>query len=321
MKITRQPDNFTPLSEGHVIAFDTESATPVDVEVNVLDMRSFQTITRMRLCGVTSGEIDVAPYIGRLLEAVPCSDCGTSLNVAPYVCYTVVFNGVRTDKIYACMNRVAPTLPSWLSTMPQHRRLLYGEHDEVMLFGPKLALFEATAVADTGDDVSLTLAGESGAAMFCLDTLDFPETVRSIELSLKCNGTGLLTIFYTVERDRGTGVRLVWTSSAGTIERYTFPIVRNTVQSVVRESVADADGMPVTVGCTTEQTLRLVSDYERRSMAGAIAEVAQSPKVWRECGNVLSRVEVTTASTTLYEFGRPDCVEVDIRTRRKEVEP
>lgn len=320
MIITRQPNDFTPLSEGQVFAFDTESATPTDVEIHVLDMESYQSITRQRLCGVTSGEIDVAPYIGRMLEAVPCSDSGTVLKAAPHLCYTVSFNGVRSDKVYTCLNKVVPALPSWLSTMTQQRRILFGERDEVMLFGPRNSVFEVQLVADAGTDVFLTCAGECGAAIFCLDTLDYPEGVRSIEAWFTCNGTQLLTVFYTVERDRGTGVRLAWVSSAGSIERYTFPIVRDTMQSVVRECVTDADGMPVTVGCTTEQTLRLVSDYERHAVAGAVAEAALSAKVWRECGRELSRVEVTTASTTLYEFGRPDLVEVDIRTRRKEVE-
>lgn len=321
MTITRQPNDFTPLSEGQVFAFDTGETTPTDVEVHVIDMGSFQTITRQKLFGVTSGEIDVAPYIGRMLDAEPCTDSGSVLKAAPHVCYTVTFNDVRSDKIYTCLNKAVPALPSWLSTMTQQRRLLYGERDEVLLFGPRGSVFEVLLVADAGTDVSLTCAGECGAALFCLDTLDYPEGVRSIEAWFTCNGEELLTIFYTVERDRGTGVRLAWISSAGSIERYTFPIVRNTMQSVVRESITGDDGLPVTVGCTTEQTLRLVSDYERRAVAGAVAEVAQSPKVWRECGRVLSRVEVTTASATLYEFGRPDCVEVDIRTRRREVMP
>ena len=207
MTITRQPNDFTPLSEGQVFAFDTGETTPTDVEVHVIDMGSFQTITRQKLFGVTSGEIDVAPYIGRMLDAEPCTDSGSVLKAAPHVCYTVTFNDVRSDKIYTCLNKAVPALPSWLSTMTQQRRLLYGERDEVLLFGPRGSVFEVLLVADAGTDVSLTCAGECGAALFCLDTLDYPEGVRSIEAWFTCNGEELLTIFYTVERDRGTAQR------------------------------------------------------------------------------------------------------------------
>ena len=206
-----------------------------------------------------------------------------------------------------------------LSTMPLHRRIAHGEHDEIRVFGTPGTTIRIRIKSDAGDDVSFEKVVPSGAAICRFDTADISPEARHAEVSILSKRTTLATFYYTVGRRYVSDVRLAWLSEAGTIERYTFPIVRNMERSVVRSRTERADAWLDTVECQSELCVRLVSDYERREVAAALAAIVSSPCVWSEYGEILTPADVISSSSTLYALGRPDCVELDLRVQRKGV--
>ena len=63
MKFTSIPDTYSSYREPLIYAFDTESTTPRDVELKIINRSTGEEIGRKRLYNVTSGEVDIAPYL------------------------------------------------------------------------------------------------------------------------------------------------------------------------------------------------------------------------------------------------------------------
>lgn len=321
MKFTTQPENLTPVDAGLVYAFDTESDEPRDVQVAIIEYDSDEVVGRQMLCGVTKGSFDIAPYVRPFINPRPMLTRGTTLAEAECRQFAVEIDGVRSRMLTVSDNRMEAIAGEWLSTMPQHRRICYGELDEIRIFCRPDSMLDVNVVADNGMAMNCQMQPENGAAVLRIDTCDFPDKSRTLEVHIVCDGRHARSVCYSFARRYSDDLRLVWLSSAGTVERYTFPIVRSIMRNTVRTAVTAADGSRRTVGCESEQCVRIVSDFERRGVVEALADMAQSPKVWIDGTKALIDVEVLTTASTLYEFGRPCCIDIDLRIAGgKEVE-
>lgn len=320
MQFTIQPTDFAPVCEGLLYCFDTGSDKAKDVQVDVIDADSGDVVGSKVLRHVKSGTIDIAPYVRRFAdEALPMRTKGSALVEAPSGRYVVEADGVRSRVLTVAGNRIAVGEKTSLTTMTRRRKIAVGERDELRLFGGQGSVFNVTIRTSGGDEIFLTHTSATGAVALCIDTSDFAPDTRKAEIAIECDGREIPSLCYTVVGRYGADLRLAWLSTAGTVERYTFPIVRSMTRNAVRRRVESENGIGRTVACTTEQTLRLTSAYEPRAVAEAIAEIVASPQVWIEGKAVDSEVEVLSSSATLYEFGRPDSVEVDLRMGREEV--
>lgn len=321
MLFTIQPYDFAPIDEGLLYCFDLGNDEPADAEITVLDADTDTVVGRKQMHHIKTGTIDIAPYVRHFGDAtVPARTKGSALVDAPCGRYAVEVEGVRSRVLRVADNRVAVGSKTSLTTMTRQRKIAMGERDELRLYGDEGAVFKVTIRTSGGDEIHLTHTATSGAVILCIDTADFAIGTRRAEVSIECDNREIPSLCYTVVERYGADLRLAWLSSAGSVERYTFPVVRGMMHNTVRRRIVGEKGAGRTVGCTVEQTLRLVSAYEQRAVAQAIAEIAASPRVWIEGKAVDSETEVLASATTLYEFGRPDCVEVDLRMCGEEVQ-
>lgn len=313
MKFITQPENLSPVDAGLLYSFDTESDEPRDVQVEIIEYDSYETVGRQMLCGVTTGSFDIAPYVRPFIDRRPTMERGTALIDAECRQFVVEIDGVSSRVLTVTGNRIEVVDGSWLSTMTEHRRICYGERDEIRIFCRPYTALDVSVVADNGMMMNNQMEPENGAAVLRIDTCDFPEESRTLEVRIVCNGRYARSVYYSFTKRYPDDMRLAWISSVGSVERYTFPIVRSIARNTVRSTVADADGSRRTVGCESEQCIRIVSDYERRGIVEALADIAMSPKVWIEGALNLIEVEVLTSASTLYEYGRPCCIDIDLR--------
>lgn len=317
MRFLTVPQDFTPIADGLCFGFATDEE-PREVVVEVVDVESDEVVGRKVLCDISEGEVDIAPYVERLTAAGPATNGVTCLDEAPHGVYAVAIDGERSPAVVISRNRVLPIVPSWLSTMPQNRDIAHGEADELALFVPAGAVVAMHVESDGGEVVDAEYVAASGAVVACVATADFSRSTRRLEVGLSCNGEPMLSLYYNVVAGHRSDVRLVWLSDAGTVERYTFPTMQEMSRSVVRQRIVQGQ-LPVAVDCLTEQRVRLISRYESRAVAAALAEIVSSPRVWCEVKGVVSEVDVVSVASTLYSFARPDSVEVELRLWRKEV--
>ena len=87
------------------------------------------------------------------------------------------------------------------------------------------------------------------------------------------------TVVYSVTPAVQGQVRLAWRSSAGSVEHYTFPIVRTTTVRTERREAEGPQGR-VVAAAETDREIVLVSAYETRSMLEPLAELTATAAAW-----------------------------------------
>ena len=318
MKFTSIPQNFTPLAEGICFGFDRGAVVAGVVDAEIVDLSTNTVIARQQLRGTSEGVVDIAPYVAQHLVTTPTTYRYSCIEEQPAGQYAVRIDGVLSPGVIVALNRIKPASRTWLSTMPYTRRICRGEIDQIAIFAEPGEQVSMTIESDSGEMLSEEYITPTGAVIAYISTHDFSDEARRLEVRIDCGGHDLPSLHYNIERPHSGDMRIVWLSDAGTVERYTFPGPREVVRNVVKQRTV-VDGVPCATECTTEQHIRLVSHYESRVVAAALAEIASSPRVWAELDGVLGELDVVSSASTLYTYGEPKSVEVELRQWRKGV--
>lgn len=312
MILTTLSHDFTPRNSALRFGIESESDTPQDVEIEVVDCDNDTTIARQRLRKVTSAEVNIAPYATLPAEHRPTQLVGTSFEELPTAQYTIRTDGVEATPIRISVNRCEVSAPTIVTTMPLNRTIAYGERDELLLMGGVDDHFAAHIESDQGDDLSLDYTSPTGAVRLTISTEDFERNIGSLSVEITHNGEWLTTLHYRVVKARGKSLRLAWISEKGSIERYTFAAIAKAQRKSEKHTITTSNGLQV-VSSTSEQLLLLNSRYEPRHITKALAEIISSTKVWIERHNNLHEVEVLTSVIDSNLFGKPDSVRLTLR--------
>lgn len=316
MRFISTPQNFTPIEQGLVFAFTTDSDIPASVVAEIVACSDDSVVATLRLHNITSGEVDIAPYIAPFAERRPSKSAMSSLCEAPTASYKVRVDNVESDRVVVSLNRSDVLRPAVVTTMPQQRRLAYGECDEVLLFVEEGSLVEIAMDSNTGESVYFSEVSASGALLFTVAAADFGTESKEIYVQVSCNGDEVASLNYNIVAPSERGVRLAWLSSEGSIERYSFPVSHSMTLNAERERVGDGEILR-TVVCRSESRLEIASRYEPRATIAALSEIVASSRVWLVADEDVE-VDVVTATTTQNLFGEPSAVELSLRLWQKE---
>lgn len=207
--------------------------------------------------------------------------------------------------------QTVPTLPALLTTMPRTRLIAAGESDELTFVteGPCTVTVTAEAAGAATSKSYRVSAG--GLSVFRLDTRDFPGAE-----TLTADAGACGKVVYSVIPATAGACRLAWRSSAGSIEHYTFPIEKSVRIEAAKTQAYGPDGY-VTATATTQRRRALVSAYETREVLEALTEAVSSPDVWLVEKGAYTPVDVTTDTAVVHRHGVVNCLEIEIRPKRK----
>lgn len=319
MKINKLSDNFTPIYEGIFFEIDTESDTPSEVVVEIIDAKSYEVIATQLLRGVISARVNIAPYLNRFGNYAPSTLRQTSIAEAPSATYKIRVNDIESEDITVSVNRCRITAtPAIVTSFPFSRRVSYGERDELLIVVDKGQTIYAEVASDTGETLHLEYLSPSGIAILTLSPEDFESEIGSLELTLYCDGEGFGTVHYSVKSQRRGATRLVWLSDCGTIERYTFPASQKRSYSAEKRTILTTEGVCSVQGHHKE-TISLASRFEPSATIAAMAQIASAPKVWLEQNGATELVEVATSDIGYNIFGEPSQIVLNICRWQKEV--
>ena len=124
------------------------------------------------------------------------------------------------------------------------------------------------------------------------------------------------TVVYSVTPAVQGQVRLAWRSSAGSVEHYTFPIVRTTTVRTERREAEGPQGR-VVAAAETDREIVLVSAYETRSMLEPLAELTATAAAWIVTEKRYIPVDIATEEAVVQRRGTLSCLEIAIRPKRK----
>ena len=317
MNIQKLSNDFTPSHEELLFAVDTETDSPQDVEIEVVDAATDEVIATQRLRQIRYAEVNVAPYIKTFVEHLPARFAHTMFAEAPTMQCTIRSEETESEPLTVSVNRVSVAKPSVVTAMPLGRTIAYGETDELLIVAEAGSRLEANIVADTGETFAMEYLSEPGAAKLYISTKDFGKKVRAIKVELSCNEVEFATLDYRVVPLRKGALRLAWISDCGSIERYSFPVVVKSQRKAERETIETIEGYRV-VRTKAESIISVRSHYEPRATIEAVAQALSAPRVWVEYPTHYQEVVVLSTAVDVDVFGEPECVMLGVQEWRRE---
>ena len=200
--------------------------------------------------------------------------------------------------------------------MPSHRIIAYGESDEITCCIP--GQHTVTVTSDiTAEALTYNAIGGEELTLFRLNTRSFLPSVGTITVRIATAGQTVAEIGYTVVPKCDEGCRIAWRSRAGSIEHYTFPVVKSVVQKIRKEQVLTDDAGYEDISIRDERTTTLASAFEPAAVIEALAEIAASPQVWKIDGDKYEEMDILTREQTIGRHGSLGCIEISLRPRQE----
>lgn len=180
MKFTKLPLNGASWADELLYTFDTEFAEPIDVIVDIINSDTREIVGQQRLRGVTTGSINIAPYIRSKMQALqvaPSLDRPISTSPSSIV-ISLRCNGTWSDSRlffratydplhpaiisqYTALrdDYVAPTVAAWTRYMVQP---LLGHRCEACLANSQSDIYASTTAGNNRlDSIMQTLRSKA----------------------------------------------------------------------------------------------------------------------------------------------------------------
>lgn len=316
MQFTLIPQPNSPL--GGQAVYRLENNTPQSVDIRIRT-EAGALLGAKRFVNTTLAETDAAPYLRPALDfVVPSGGTGfyTPQGRTLTACLEAEETGTTGSAVATPLRTFLPTdrvrtAPALISEMPLQRIIADGEADELTLLLP--GAWVATVTAQGGDSTSAQSyrTTVAGLHLFRLDTRDYPQ---SETLIVDAGSAG--AVAYTVVAPPAEGVRLAWRTRSGSVEHYTFPVIKKIVAEVEKSRAYGAEGHISRITDSQRRTI-LRSAYETRTVLEALAGLITSPQVWKITEGQYLPVDVLTPKAEVYRSGEFGALEIEIRPTRK----
>ena len=322
MKFTSIPEAYSSFREPILYTFNTESTTPRDVELKIINRTTGEEIGRKRLYNVTTGEVDIAPYLRSAARTtLPSSieECG-EVSVGTTIKVVVEAEGVTSSSrnfIAATIDRDA--LFTLLTTQQRHRTMERDEFDLISYFTwPDIVVSFDVEFIGSGTDL-ITITPPSGGQRTVAVTARGREGVDTIRVSIKVDDQVQEEIEYDLMPNIRGSHRVAWLNTHRSPEVYTFPLRKSVLIEATRRHIESVWGREA-AAVEGASELKLLSAYEPEHQLKALAEILHSPRVWLVEGLTVQDVMLTTDRVLLSPNEEMGIIEVDIRAAEEGVQ-
>lgn len=322
MKFTSIPDTYSSYREPLIYAFDTESTTPRDVELKIINRSTGEEIGRKRLYNVTSGEVDIAPYLRAQSRPTLPERVEQSGEVETSTTIRVVVEA--EGKTSTARNFVATTIDRdaffmLLTTQYLHRTMARDEFDIISYFTwPEiLVTFDVEFIGEGTEH--LTIEPTSGGQRAVAVTARGRERVDTMRVKILVDGVLTTTIEYDIKENLRGARRVGWLNSYHSPEVYTFPLRKSVLVESTRRHMASVWGSEAAEMESANQ-LKLLSAYEPEKQLKALSEILSSPRVWLVEGAEVKSVVLRTERVLLSPSTEMGIIEVDLQAAEEGVQ-
>ena len=288
--------------------------------VEIVNSDNGATLGTLRLKGLASRSIDVAPYLRRhfVLDPVINSSTYAFAHSLTIINSHIRIGSLTSETLPAVLAspRNAPLAPNrLLSDEPLHRTLAAGENDDLRLISTDCYIRAVFRLIDIDGAVTpYSFSTEEHEQMVGV-VVDFDSLqarvatpLKRIEVTLSTSEKEVATVIYDiVERGRASH-RVAWFNSLGACDLHTFEGFGGRKVSFERSRVAGSVD-PLT---TRRTTLTLDSGIMPRGSFEAMLSMLSSPAVWIIDEGRLRRVEVVTTDYQSFPNQRPDRLVVSL---------
>lgn len=321
MKFTSIPEAYSSFREPLIYAFDTESTTPHDVELKIINRTTGEEIGRKRLYNVTTGEIDIAPYLrsaARPTLPAAITECGEVETNATIKVVVEAEGKTSSSRNFIAASVDRDALYTLLTSQQLHRTMERDEFDIISYFTwPDIVVSFDVEFIGYGTEC-ITIAPPSGGQRAVAVTARGREGVDTIRVTVKIDGRADTVIEYEMKQNLRSARRVAWLNRQLAPELYTFPLRKGVLVEATRHHMASIWGREA-AAVESRSELKLLSAYEPEKQLKALAEILSSPRVWLVEGGDIQGVELTTDRVMLSPSEQMGIIEVDIRAAEEGV--
>ena len=321
MKFISIPEAHSSFRTPLLYAFDTE-AEAHDVEAQIIDADTNEVIGRKKLYGVTTGEIDISPYLcRRVRQQLPASvdGCG-EVDCSMQVRVKVVVDGVTSPvrRYIAAQVDLSQPYQALMTQIPQ-RTMACDEFDIISWFAHPEIVVEVVVESFGNGTETITIrpdgVGQQAVAITALDFENIPDSLRA---TVMVDGVATTVIDYEIKPNLHGARRVAWLNEHLAPELYTFPLRKGVLVKATRKLMETVWGREAaTLECANE--LKLISAYEPQAQIKALAAILSAERLWLIEGGVPQRVELVIDRVLCAPCGEMGMVEVDIRAAEEGV--
>lgn len=313
MKITSSPAPYSTAAEP--LLYTIEELDPDTITtVEVVNADNGSTLGTLRLRGLETRSIDIAPYLFPYFTLDPTINSATYTvphNASMVNCF-VRIGEVQSEVLHVVLTapQSAPLVPNFLlSECSLRRTLAEGENDDLRVISEDGTIEAAFRLYDTDGGVTpYRISSQERERMVGVvvdfDTLQarVAAPLRRIEVALSTSEGEVATIIYDVVKRGSESLRVAWYNPLGACDLYTF-------EGFGGRRVNFERGR--TVGSHTpvirrRTTLALDSGIVSRTAIEALRSIISSPAVWIIDNNRLREVEVATTEYSTRQGEQPD---------------
>lgn len=315
----QQPKDFTPITQG--VLFTIESDSVSDMFIEIFDTQNHSLIGSKVVKGRKSAVIDIAPYVAALITPTTSQSTTCSIDQAPAKMFHIEVSTADSfieSRIVTLSDNSEYPQQTVHTTMPLERTISLGECDDIRLYTDKQCTIAAQIVASPGQVISLESVSQSGAANIHLATDSFSSNTEMIYIDIYCNDTLEKTLRYKVVPKFKNAVRIAWRSPIGSIERFTFPILKRKSYTVDKSIARNSNSESQIISCHGATLLIVQSGSVKQSLAEALAQAILATNVWIET-DTLSKAVVTDNEVTTHAFKSLASITLTLKCNEKEI--
>lgn len=321
MKFTSLPAAYSSFRDPLIYTFDTESDQAQDVTFSIIDRADSSVIGTKTLYGVTSGQIDIAPYLrSAAVPTLPDSieECG-EVETSTIIKVQVKAEGVTSSSRAFIAARIDQE-GAYEPLMAQHlyRTLSRDEFDLISYFCFPDILVEVVVEFFGSDYESLTISPQAGGQRSIAITAKGREWCDAMKATLYVDGEATTVVEYEIKENLRASRRVAWLNRHLSPEIYTFPLRKSHLVEATRKQMESIWGKEA-AALEAEGELKLISAYEPEAQIEALSEIVASPRVWLVSGCELQGVELKTERIITASDNQMGFVEVDIRSAEEGV--
>lgn len=285
------PSSYSPIGQPMWCTI-TEITDPV-VEVQ-MHLTSHGVVGIKRFVNQGAVTFDVAPYLARRAKfKIPLGASAVELAGDRQLMLTLVAVGasgkITSPTIIYRPARCVEQPTALLTTLPTERLLATDEMDELtFLSGPPQPLSVVVTHRDGTITTSSYIVPGTGLFRFRLRASDFPDADQIV-----VDGSPTATVRYTLTPPLDGGCRVAWHSSRGSLEQYTFPLMKRRIFTARKERIEGNEERKV-VRCEGRECFVLQSALEGEEMMQGLKELLTAEQVWMLRDGVYEPMDVVS---------------------------
>lgn len=312
MKFTSIPTNGSSWREPLVYQFTTENTEPEDVAIEIIDISSGNTLGEMILYGITTGEVDIAPYVAYKCSLTPTwSTRQISMQRSPSAkMIRVKINGLTSADRLFFRSKINTNTIGALSSNVQNNIIEKGGAWRLTMYAKNNVVINMSCSSSSTSPIStsITTSGYPVELMFSTSAAQVGDTVK-IEATYDNSTTQTFT--YKVIAQGASSKVLIWYNPNGGIEQHLFDHSIKMGYCVDVTNINNINSLPLREVHGRLRS-RLCSGYNTSDTIRRISQILLSPVIFTDKERSTTMVELETHEITFNDKGELHSITLDI---------